>query len=294
MSLDQLFWARPMLGYADYRGPLPGLYHCGAGAHPGGGVTGAPGHNAAHAILADRAPSAPHMRDAASTAPLGAAETAMAASAANQEGGDAMPSRRGRRPIEDRIRAIEDRLEIYNLIASHPPSADTGAQPYIQSIFIDDARARSRRRQARRRQPGDLADRAAARARQAIKGGLAHFAGLPHVAIDGDRAVVTSYLQILAPHPTADEIEVPGHGASRGYRIHRVGANRWELERTPQGWKIKRRTYRTLDGSDPALDILRQAVTPPSAAPTPDAAHRHAAHRSPRRLAHLRHARPAR
>ena len=54
MSLDQLFWARPMLGYADYRGPLPGLYHCGAGAHPGGGVTGAPGHNAAHAILADR------------------------------------------------------------------------------------------------------------------------------------------------------------------------------------------------------------------------------------------------
>jgi phytoene dehydrogenase-like protein len=54
MSLDQLFWARPMLGYADYRGPLKGLYHCGAGAHPGGGVTGAPGHNAARAILADR------------------------------------------------------------------------------------------------------------------------------------------------------------------------------------------------------------------------------------------------
>jgi phytoene dehydrogenase-like protein len=54
MSLDQLFWARPMLGYADYRGPLGGLYHCGAGAHPGGGVTGAPGHNAAQAILADR------------------------------------------------------------------------------------------------------------------------------------------------------------------------------------------------------------------------------------------------
>ncbi len=53
MSLDQLFWARPMLGYADYRGPLPGLYHCGAGAHPGGGVTGAPGHNAAQAILSD-------------------------------------------------------------------------------------------------------------------------------------------------------------------------------------------------------------------------------------------------
>jgi phytoene dehydrogenase-like protein len=54
LTLDQLFWARPMLGYADYRGPLKGLYHCGSGAHPGGGVTGAPGHNAAQAILKDR------------------------------------------------------------------------------------------------------------------------------------------------------------------------------------------------------------------------------------------------
>jgi len=54
MGLDQLFSTRPMLGHADYRMPLPGLYLCGSGAHPGGGVTGAPGHNAARAILADR------------------------------------------------------------------------------------------------------------------------------------------------------------------------------------------------------------------------------------------------
>jgi len=42
-----------MLGHADYCGPLKGLYHCGSGAHPGGGVTGAPGHNAARVILGD-------------------------------------------------------------------------------------------------------------------------------------------------------------------------------------------------------------------------------------------------
>src|SRR5262252_4717051 len=53
LTLDQLFWARPLLGHADYRSPVAGLYHCGSGAHPGGGVTGAPGHNAAHAILTD-------------------------------------------------------------------------------------------------------------------------------------------------------------------------------------------------------------------------------------------------
>ena len=56
LTLNQLFSARPMLGYADYRGPVDGLYHCGSGAHPGGGVTGAPGHNAARTILADLKP----------------------------------------------------------------------------------------------------------------------------------------------------------------------------------------------------------------------------------------------
>jgi len=53
LSLDQLFSARPLLGYGNYRGPLAGLYMCSAGTHPGGGVTGAPGHNAAREILAD-------------------------------------------------------------------------------------------------------------------------------------------------------------------------------------------------------------------------------------------------
>jgi phytoene dehydrogenase-like protein len=53
LTLNQLFSARPMLGHADYRGPLKALYHCGSGAHPGGGVTGAPGHNAARVILGD-------------------------------------------------------------------------------------------------------------------------------------------------------------------------------------------------------------------------------------------------
>jgi phytoene dehydrogenase-like protein len=53
LSLDQLFSARPMLGHGDYRGPLKGLYMCGASTHPGGGVTGAPGHNAAREIIAD-------------------------------------------------------------------------------------------------------------------------------------------------------------------------------------------------------------------------------------------------
>lgn len=54
LTLDQLWSNRPVMGYADYRTPVAGLYLCGSGAHPGGGVTGIPGHNAAREILKDQ------------------------------------------------------------------------------------------------------------------------------------------------------------------------------------------------------------------------------------------------
>jgi phytoene dehydrogenase-like protein len=57
MALDQSFFMRPVPGWARYRTPIRGLYLCGAGAHPGGGVTGLPGYHAARAALGDPAPS---------------------------------------------------------------------------------------------------------------------------------------------------------------------------------------------------------------------------------------------
>ncbi len=53
LTLDQVWSARPVLGHADYRTPVAGLYLCGAGTHPGGGVSGIPGHNAAREIVRD-------------------------------------------------------------------------------------------------------------------------------------------------------------------------------------------------------------------------------------------------
>nr|POE68204.1 pyridine nucleotide-disulfide oxidoreductase domain-containing protein 2 [Quercus suber] len=53
MGLDSLFLMRPVKGWSNYRTPLPGLYLCGSGAHPGGGVMGAPGRNAAQLVLKD-------------------------------------------------------------------------------------------------------------------------------------------------------------------------------------------------------------------------------------------------
>ena len=54
MALDQALFMRPVAGWADYRLPPDGLYLCGSGAHPGGGVTGLPGRNAARAVLQSR------------------------------------------------------------------------------------------------------------------------------------------------------------------------------------------------------------------------------------------------
>src|SRR6266851_645765 len=150
------------------------------------------------------------------------------------------------RSLEDRLRAIEDRLEIYNLIASHPPTADTAGRDHIAASWVEDG----------------VFDRGED---LSIARGLAHFTSLPHVAIDGDSAVVTSYLQILVPQTQGDAVEVPNHGNSKGFRVHRMTANRWELVRTAAGWKIKRRMLRQLDGSEPARRILRGAIAPSAA-----------------------------
>jgi hypothetical protein len=163
--------------------------------------------------------------------------------------------------LEQRLRAVEDRLEIYNLIASHPPSADTGAAAYAEFVYAEDG--------VFDRGP-DLSGATGNKAiaanlksdshQAAIAGGIAHFTGLPHIALDGDTAVVISYLQILTPNKSGASVEVPNHGASRGYHIHRVVTNRWDFVRTASGWKIKRRTLRLVDGSEPSREILRGAL----------------------------------
>src|SRR5580704_10669952 len=136
--------------------------------------------------------------------------------------------------LERRIRAIEDRLEIYNLIAGHPPSADTGAAAYAEAVYTEDGvfdRGPGLAGATGNKVMGALLQSPGHQA--AIAGGLAHFTGLPHVTVDG---------------------------ASRGYHIHRVVTNRWDLARTSSGWKIKRRTLRLVDGSEPSRDILRGAL----------------------------------
>ena len=163
---------------------------------------------------------------------------------------------------EDRLRAVEDTLAIYHLIASHPPAADTGTDSYYCDAFTTDA---SIDLGGGKGATGNEAIAAIVKTpehQSAIAGGLCHFAGLPRVELDGDTAVATSYLQIITPDRQAASREVSGHGSTTGFRIHRVGANRWELKRGKDGWKVTRRTLRPLDGGDDARALLRQAIAP--------------------------------
>lgn len=163
--------------------------------------------------------------------------------------------------LEARLRAIEDRLEIYRLIASHPPSADTAADFYTEKVYLEDGvfdRGDGLSGAVGAHEIGAITQTPAHR--QAIADGIAHFAGLPIIDLDGDTAIVTSYLQLLYPDAEGEDRELANHGRSRGYRVHRVVANRWELARTPDGWKIARRTLRPLDGTKPGRDLLRRAL----------------------------------
>lgn len=167
----------------------------------------------------------------------------------------------GGKTIEERIRMIEDQLAIYNLIASHPPGADTGAGEFVASVWAENGVFD---RGAEFPRPSGRAAIAQGSSNpehhRAIDQGIAHFAGLPYVRIEGDTAVAISYLQILVPDRVGPVFEVPNHGSSRGFHVHRVSANRWEFVRTSEGWKISRRTLRPLDGTAEARDILRGAL----------------------------------
>ena len=161
--------------------------------------------------------------------------------------------------LEDRLRAVEDKLAIYHLIASHPPAADTGTESYYLNAFAEDGVIDLGTKTA----TGNDKVGAVVKTPEhqaAIAGGLCHFAGLPRVSLNGDTAVAISYLQVLCPNREAKPVELSGHGISSGYRIHRLGVNRWDLKRTDDGWKVTRRAYRMLDGSEDARTLLRDAI----------------------------------
>jgi hypothetical protein len=163
--------------------------------------------------------------------------------------------------LEERIAAIEDTLEIYNIIAAHPPSADTGGDYWVRHIYLEDGvfdRGAYLTGGVGNNTIADMVIKPEHKV--AIEGGLAHFTSFPYVDLRGDEAFATVYLQIIHNDKEGEARELSHHGTSTGYRIHRMQSSRWHLVRTKDGWRVKTRSLRPLDGSLPARELLEKGL----------------------------------
>ena len=158
--------------------------------------------------------------------------------------------------LEARLQDTEDKLDIFNLIASHPPIIDSGQSDYVSAVWMADGvfDSYSRQRVGAEAIAEAMSGPEVGSARDA---GLSHFCGLPHVIVTGDTAHAIVYLQLVGPDTEREPVDVPNHKRTRGYRVHNVLVNRWDFVRTAAGWRIKRRAIRLIDGSEPARDIMR-------------------------------------
>ena len=147
--------------------------------------------------------------------------------------------------ISETLRVLEDEREIIRLISSYGPAVDSGQSGVAAGIWTetgvydtDGAVFRGRAEIAAMIEGGGH--------QQLIAAGAAHVVGVPHVRITGHRAVATCYSRVFR--------HVDG-----AFEVWRVAVNRWELVRTPEGWRTAYRTNRLLNGSDEARELLRRA-----------------------------------
>jgi len=147
--------------------------------------------------------------------------------------------------LERQVAAMADHLAIMQLIASYGPAVDGLDRDGVVSLWAE---------QGSYDFGGDpLVGRDAVAAlvdldshRAYVGAGSAHALTLPRVTVRGDRAVAVNYSQVFVKDGT-------------GWRADRTSANRWDLVRTPDGWKVERRTNRLLDGSPAARELLQAA-----------------------------------
>jgi hypothetical protein len=162
----------------------------------------------------------------------------------------------GDQDLAKRVQALEDRLDILQLIMSYPLALDSGAEKHCRSTWAETG--------VFDRGSGDPAEHSGGyqgaygvetiieelngpALRQARNSGLAHLMTAPHVVVHGDKAVATNYNQLVE------------HGQN-GFGTTRVTANRWELVRQQGKWLIERRILRLLTGAREARELLGQEL----------------------------------
>jgi hypothetical protein len=148
--------------------------------------------------------------------------------------------------LERRVAQLEDHLEVLRVTSAYGPLVDAGLADEVAALWEPDGAY-------------DYdADASALEGREAIAAmvrseahqrfiheGCGHVVGPPTIQVDGDGATATCYSLLVRRDPD-------GHG----YRVARLSANRWELRRGQDGWRVTRRTNRLLDGRAEGRDLL--------------------------------------
>jgi uncharacterized protein (TIGR02246 family) len=143
-----------------------------------------------------------------------------------------------------RVQALEDQLAIYQLIATYGPAVDSQSARAVGELWSQDGVY----------DPSGVNTYAGRVAVEALvyrephlsylQAGCAHVLSLPRVAVDGDTALAVNHSRVYLRDGTS-------------WRLERVSANRWELERADGAWRVRRRTNRLLDGDPAARELLR-------------------------------------
>lgn len=147
-----------------------------------------------------------------------------------------------------RIAALEDRLAITDLVTSYGPAIDAGDPDAVARVWTEDGVYDVDTGVMHGRD--EIAAMVLGERHQGyVQGGCAHILEPGRVRVDGDTAVATGKSMLI----TAD-------GAGRGFTVLRATANRWELVRTADGWRCRRRVGRVLDGGRESREVLALGV----------------------------------
>lgn len=155
--------------------------------------------------------------------------------------------------LEQRLQQLEDQNAIYQLLTSYGPSVDSCSAAKTGALWTEDGVYDSSLAATPFVGRDGVADLVNQESHQGyVKQGCAHVISLPHIVISGDSAVATCYSRVY--------LREGDH-----YRVERVSANRWELERTGQGWRVKLRTNRLVMPADEHRALLGRGVPEPHA-----------------------------
>ncbi len=164
--------------------------------------------------------------------------------------------------LETRLNDLEDQIALYQLMSAYGPLVDSGDAEATAALWVEDGvydwgggpKPVSGEAAVKEGAAGAAYSQAAIADmvrgpfhQEIIHGGAGHVIGLPHIQLKGDTAIATSYSRLYRRD-------------GENFRVWRVGANRWEFVRTADGWRVKNRVNRVLNGGEEPRQLLRSGI----------------------------------